>query len=92
MLINQYKELQDEIKDLIVKERAEKIEQRFKKIASDNSRATFWREKRALSKNPVLESLIIKDEKGKTDLLPRSNQRNNCQILPESVQWKKPPP
>ena len=69
-LISQYKDLQDEIKDMIVKERTEKIEQKFQRIASDNSRTSFWREKRAITKNPVLESLIVKDANGKRIYCP----------------------
>ena len=63
-LILQYKELQEKIKELIISERAEKIQKRFIKINEDRSRKSFWREKREASKNPALEAMTVKDENG----------------------------
>ena len=63
-LIDFYKIVQSNITDLIVKERTSKIEKKIQLILADNSRTSFWREKRSLSRNPALESLIIKDKTG----------------------------
>ena len=63
-LIKEYKILQEQIKSIIIQEKTVEIEEKFHKIATDNSRASFWREKRNLSKNPMLESLTIKDNQG----------------------------
>ena len=48
----------------MMEEKTIHIENKFKKIVADKSRNAFWKEKRNLSKNPVLEALIIKNEHG----------------------------
>ena len=63
-LIVQYKNLQENIKNQIIKERTEKIQHKFIKISEDKSQKTFWKTKREASKNPVLEAMIVKDENG----------------------------
>ena len=70
-LIDQYKNLQDEIKKLIVEERTEKIRQKFNRIIADKSRTTFWKEKRAAARNPAMETTVIKNENGKRVYSPQ---------------------
>ena len=70
ILIAQYKELQDILREMLIKERADKIEKKFHKIVNDKSKTAFWNEKRKMSKNPVLESLIVKDESGRRVYCP----------------------
>ena len=48
-LIEQYKELQEVLRDLIIKEWTEKFEHKFQKIVSDNSRTTFGGKKGILT-------------------------------------------
>ena len=71
MLIDQYKNLQDEIRKLIVEERTEKIRQKFNKIIADKTRTTFWKEKRAAARNPLMETTVIKNEDGKRVYSPQ---------------------
>ena len=63
-LIRDYKQLQERIKDIMTEEAATRVEEKFHLITSDNSRTSFWKEKRKMSKNPLLESLTIKDNQG----------------------------
>lgn len=63
-LITTYKSIQENIQTQMTEEKTQLIEGKFKKIIADKSRTTFWKEKRSLSKNPVLEALVIKNEKG----------------------------
>ena len=60
-----YKEKQEQIKSQMVHEKTVQIKGKFQKIIGDKSRNSFWKEKRRVSRNPVLESLIIKDENGR---------------------------
>ena len=64
-LISQYKAKQEQIKSQMVHEKTLQIETRFRKIIADKSRNAFWKEKKRISKNPVLQSLIIKDASGR---------------------------
>ena len=64
-LICAYKDIQLQIREQMTNEKAELIEAKFMKIIADKSQSTFWKEKKKLTKNPVLESLIIKDENGR---------------------------
>ena len=61
-LINEYKLMQEKLKNQIIKEKAAKIQQRFNKIIADKSRNAFWKEKKFISRNNILESLIVKNE------------------------------
>ena len=63
-LIETYKNIQVHIHEQMTNEKAETMEIKFKKIIADRSQGTFWKEKKKLTKNPVLESLIIKDVLG----------------------------
>ena len=63
-LITTYKSIQESIKTQMTNEKSQQIEGKFKKIIADKSRNAFWKEKRLLSRNPVLEALVIKNEKG----------------------------
>lgn len=63
-LVNLYKTLQEEIRNLIIMERTEKIKQKFNRIIADKSRATFWKVKRESTKDPALESTVLKNENG----------------------------
>ena len=60
-LVNEYKSLQEDTRKLIIKERSLHIEDKFRSIVSDQSRVNFWKEKRNMTKNPTLESLVVKD-------------------------------
>ena len=77
-LIEQYNNLQEEIKQMIIAERTEKIRQKFLKISQDRSRTSFWKEKRAASRNPALEAIIIKDEKGNRIYGPQQTKKETA--------------
>ena len=64
-LISKYKAKQEQIKSQMAQEKTQQIETKFRKIIADKSRNAFWKEKKRISKNPVLESLIIKDPNGR---------------------------
>ena len=64
ILIERYKSIQESIQTQMKEEKTVQIENKFKKIIADKSRNAFWKERKRLSKNPVLESLIIKNNQG----------------------------
>ena len=63
-MLNKYKTKQDEIQRQMKNEKAIYIEKRFNKIIEDKSRNSFWKEKRRMTKNPALQSQIIKNSIG----------------------------
>lgn len=62
--IHEYKEIQNHIHEQIVREKTSQIENKFNQIAAVKSRASFWKEKKRMTKNEALESLIVKDADG----------------------------
>ena len=63
-LIAEYKTIQMSITHQIVKEKTQILTEKFEKIANDKSRKLFWKEKKNISRNPALESLVVKDATG----------------------------
>ena len=63
-LIKKYKEVQEKITTQINKEKKEIMKQKLQKIASDKTKTSFWKEKKKMTRNPALEALTIKDQKG----------------------------
>ena len=61
-LIEIYKLTQEKIKNQIIKEKAAKMQIRFDRIIADKSRNAFWKEKKFITRNNILESLIVKNE------------------------------
>ena len=59
--IQQYKEIQDEITKKIGEEKRQIVKQKLEKIAADKSKSSFWKEKKKMSRDPVLQALTIKD-------------------------------
>ena len=71
-LILQYKTVQEKITIQIDHERKEIIKQKLEKIASDKSKTAFWKERKKMTRDPVLEALTIKDNKGLRQYHPES--------------------
>ena len=46
------------------------IKQKPEKIASDKTKTSFWKEKKKISRDPVLQALTVKDEKGLRQFQP----------------------
>ena len=63
-MILQYKDIQECIHNQMVTEKTSYIENKFNQIAADRSRASFWKEKRRMTRNHTQESLTVKDENG----------------------------
>ena len=63
-LIQEFKSIHGKVQELISSERAISIENKFNQIVSDRSRCKFWKERKNMVRNPVLESLVIKDKNG----------------------------
>ena len=63
--IKKYKEIQENIRTHIIHEKSIKIQGKLEKILQDKSRNSFWKEKKLMTRNPALESLIIKNDQGK---------------------------
>ena len=57
-------------------------------MINDKSRNTFWKEKKKMSRNPVLESLIIKDEQGMRQYDPEKIKEHTAKYY-ENLYKKK---
>ena len=67
----------------MIREKTLDIEQRLKRVVSDNSRNSFWKEKKCLTQNPVLESLIIKNEHGQQIFNPDEVKKGTAKYYQE---------
>ena len=87
-LIKKYKDVQSEVTAQIELERYEITRQRFEKIAFDTSLNTFWREKKRITRDPVLEALTIKDENGNRQFNPNSVKKHTALYYEKLYQGK----
>ena len=67
---NKNKSKHEEIAAEMMHEKTAKWSQNSKKIVADKSQNAFWKEKKRVSNNPTLESLIIKDVSGRRLFTP----------------------
>ena len=88
-LIMEYKTLQEKILDKMTKEKTQSITHQFEKMMSDKSRNSFWREKKKMSKNSTLDSLIIKNNEGIRQFNPDSIKEEAAKYY-ENLYREKP--
>ena len=89
--IGEYKEVQEKITLQIEKEKKEIMKQKLDKITSDKTKNSFWKEKKKMSRDPVLEALTIKDDKGLRHFQPDSIQHHTA-LYYENLYREKPFP
>ena len=87
-LIKRYKEIQDKVTTQIQKERQTIANERFERIAADKSKKTFWKEKKRVTRDPVLEALTIKDENGHRQFNPESVKEHTARYYEKLYQGK----
>ena len=68
--VKEFKQLQEQIREQITYERTVKIQGRLNKISQDQTRNSFWRERKKLMHEPVKNNLTIKDEMGNRQYSP----------------------
>ena len=71
-LIEDHKKLQELTKALLVKEKTEEIKQKLERIISDKTGKSLWKEKRFMSRDPALDSMVVKDANGHRQFSPES--------------------
>ena len=64
-------------------------EQKLEKIASDKTKTSFWKEKKKLSRDPVLQQLTIKDKNGLRQFQPESIKHHTA-LYYENLYSEKP--
>ena len=64
VLVGKYKELQNETKEQVIKEQVYHTELKFNRIANDKTGKTFWKEKKNLTRDSILEMLTVKNDEG----------------------------
>ena len=87
-LLKKYKEVQEKVTAQIDKERHEIIKSKFERIASDKSRNSFWKEKKRITRDPVLEALTIKDANGNRQFHPDSVKKHTALYYEKLYQGK----
>ena len=91
-LIAKYKEAQTKVTEQIEKERFEITKDKFRKIAADKSRNSFWKEKKRLMRDPALDALTIKDANGNRQFHPDSIKKHTAHYYKKLYQGIKHPP
>ena len=69
-LIEKYKITQNLIAEQILTEKTVYITNRLEKIIADTSRRAFWNETKAMSRDPMTDSLVVKDHRGNRQFQP----------------------
>ena len=76
--IEKYRRLQDKTRGEIHTEKAKIVQRKFENIIEDGSNNALWKEKKSLSRNPVLENAIIKDKDGIRQYNPADIKRHTA--------------
>lgn len=77
-LLEVYRNIKETVTSQITQERHEINKEKFEKIIADRSKRTFWKEKKKLSRDPVLENITIKDKNGLRQYNPDSVMENTA--------------
>ena len=56
----------------MAREKAQEITEKLEKITMDGSQSSLWREKRHMTRDPILESLVIKNDEGERLYTPEA--------------------
>ena len=64
ILFQHYKATQEKIKEQLSNEKSAEVSQKFERIMADKTGHAFWREKKSLTQNPLLNSLTVKNKDG----------------------------
>ena len=70
LLIGVYKQLQNKTKEEITKEQVQQTEAIFNTITNDKTGKTFWKVKKNLTRDPIIESLTVKNNEGVRQYTP----------------------
>ena len=87
--VREHKEIQDQINDQINEEKKEIMRNKLQIMASDKSKRLFWKEKKRMARDPVLQQLTIKDEKGIRQFEPEAIKYHTAHYY-SSLYKKKP--
>ena len=68
--LKEIKTVQEQLRQKILGERAEKTRRKLLTITQDASRNSFWRERKKLRREPVKENLTVKDTEGNRQYSP----------------------
>ena len=90
-LVSDHKTIQDETTAKIATEKTVIMKQRLQAVASDKSKRTFWKEKKKLARDPVLQQLTIKDANGMRQFQPESIKFHTA-LYYENLYKEKPFP
>ena len=71
-LVTMYKCTQAKALDCMAREKAQEITEKLEKITSDGSQSSLWKEKRHMTRDPMLESLVIKNDEGERLYTPEA--------------------
>ena len=78
-LVGKYKQLQNETIEQITREQVNQTESMFNRIVDDKSGKAFWRTKKNLTRDPILDLLTIKNGKGVRQYTPESIKETTAQ-------------
>ena len=82
------------MREQMIKEKTDLIEQKLTLMAQDKSRNTFWKEKKRMIKDRTLESLVIRNEHGERQYDPMSIKEHTAKYyenLYKQREYKKHP-
>ena len=88
LLIEKYKQVQETAKEQITKEKTDITKRKLEKIKNDKTGKLLWKEKKIVTRNPALETLTIKDDKGQRQYLPEDIKETTAKYY-ESLFKKK---
>ena len=91
-LIHSHKELQDRAKRLQILEKTNEIEKKLEKLINDKTNRALWQLKKAVTRNPTAESMIVKNLRGERQFNPEYIKEATASYYEALYKMKKFPP
>ena len=90
-LKTKYREIQDKLLDCTVSQKTDEITRKFETLMEDKSRTLYWQATRQASRDPTLESLVVKNNAGERQFDPEGIKNTTADYF-ESLFKKIPVP
>ena len=87
--LEQYKSIQEKIRNQILTEKTKKTNAQLNKMTQDKSRVIFWKERKKTMRNHANECVTVKDDSGQRQYDPEKIKETNANFF-EKLYSKKP--
>ena len=81
ILNQQFKDIQEELRNAILVERTNETNAKFQKMIADKSRTTFWGHIKKINRNSANECLTVKNQQGRREYNPEGLKKHTLRTI-----------